>query len=284
MRLFLALIKGKIRVLIKNNNMKNNKQIEILTKIGFTVKEAKVYITLLEYGDQSAGLISKKSNVNRATCYQILEHLKLKGVVSSYKKRDILFFHADEEDGLMNFLVNEKDKVNQKLNYLIENMEDIKALVGQLGLKPKVEFYEGLEGIKKVYLDTIKNNNKNEILAFFGKDFYTSDLKDFITNIYLPRRLKSKVKVKAVIESDIFLDNDENELRERMSYNVKESIEIEINIYNDKVAFISYSNNQYIAVVIQDTKICNALRGIHELIWNLLSTQNSINTIAGKNV
>lgn len=264
--------------------MKKNKQIEILTKIGFTVKEAQVYLTLLEYGDQSAGLISKKSNVNRATCYQTLEQLKSKGVVSSYKKRDILFFHADEEDGLVNFLVNEKDKVNQKLNYLKENITSIKSLVGQLGLKPKVEFYEGLDGIKKVYLDTIKNNNKEEILAFFGTDFYTSDLKDFITNIYLPRRLERKVKVKAVIESNIFLDNDKEELRERMSYNIKKSIEIEINIYNDKVAFISYSNNQYIAVVIQDTKICNALRGIHELIWNLLSTKNSVNAIATKSI
>lgn len=251
--------------------------INILQKIGLNDKEAKVLLTLYEYGDQTAGLISKKSKVNRSTCYQILDNLKSKGLVSSYKKRDILFFHADDAQGLSQMLENKMDTVISQMKFLKDNIESLKALSASLGIKPKVKFYEGLEGVKKVYLDSLVENKDKEILAFFGKNFYTKELQNFITDVYLPRRLERNIKLKGIIESSIFASDDNSQLRERMPFQLDIEIELEMNIFNDKVAFISYSNQQYIAVVIEDAKIGQALRGMFKLMWGLLRNEERPN-------
>jgi sugar-specific transcriptional regulator TrmB len=249
--------------------------IDILKEIGLSKKESEVYISLLRYGDQSVGVISKKSGVNRSTCYQIMSDLKDKGLVSSYKKRDVLFYHADKTNGLLMFLKNKKDEIDDKINFLNSNFHIIQAIANSLSYKPKVEFYEGFEGIKKIYYDTIEENKNSEILAFFGKDFYPDELKNFITNTYLPQRLEKKIKVKAIIESQIYSELDKKQLRERVTYKLDKQLQVEINIYNKRVAFIAYSNNQYVGVVIEDEKISDALRGIHYLIWNLLRNKKT---------
>ncbi len=57
-----------------------------LEEIGLNEKEAKVYIATLELGEGSASEIAKKSEVNRATTYFILEKLIKMGLVSTSNK------------------------------------------------------------------------------------------------------------------------------------------------------------------------------------------------------
>ena len=56
-----------------------------LIEAGFSEKEAKVYLALLELGEGNIAKITQKSGIKRATVYLEIEALKSKGYVSLVK-------------------------------------------------------------------------------------------------------------------------------------------------------------------------------------------------------
>jgi sugar-specific transcriptional regulator TrmB len=52
-----------------------------LKKIGFSEKEALIYLQLVHAGGQSASTLAKKTRINRTTMYDILENLKSRGLI-----------------------------------------------------------------------------------------------------------------------------------------------------------------------------------------------------------
>lgn len=50
----------------------------ILQRIGFTEKEAKVYLSLLEFGETVTSAIARHSQLKRPTVYLTLENLQKK--------------------------------------------------------------------------------------------------------------------------------------------------------------------------------------------------------------
>ena len=71
-----------------------------LMDIGLSEKEAAVYLALLELGSDTVQHIAKKSAVNRATTYVILDSLKKKGVVSTVEKGTKTHFQAESPESL----------------------------------------------------------------------------------------------------------------------------------------------------------------------------------------
>lgn len=49
-----------------------------MQRYGFTQREAKVYVTVLEMGSSIASMISKRTGLKRTSVYEILEALKQK--------------------------------------------------------------------------------------------------------------------------------------------------------------------------------------------------------------
>ena len=62
---------------------------EKLEKLGFSPKEADVYISLLELGSAVVSDVAKKAGINRSTAYVLLESLEKKGFVSVSEKDNI---------------------------------------------------------------------------------------------------------------------------------------------------------------------------------------------------
>ena len=57
-----------------------------LQNYGFSEKEAKVYLTTLELGSSPASSIARRSEINRATVYTLLEELKKRGMAMETTK------------------------------------------------------------------------------------------------------------------------------------------------------------------------------------------------------
>ena len=62
---------------------------QLLTSLGLSKNEAKVYLALLDLGSATAGKIAEKSKVHRTNVYDALERLIEKGVVTYIFKKDI---------------------------------------------------------------------------------------------------------------------------------------------------------------------------------------------------
>lgn len=128
-----------------------------LQKFNLSENEAKLYIALLELGETSIQRISKKSKISRTTTYSIIESLQKKGLIISTKRQKRTFYYAENPKKLELIL-------EEKLNSLKNLIPSILSISNLIDRKPKIKFFEGEEGIKNIYRDTL-NFPDSELLS-----------------------------------------------------------------------------------------------------------------------
>ena len=135
-------------------------------------------------------------------------------------------------------------------------------------VKPKLWFYEGVEGLKKVYNDTLSYNN-SVMYQWASNDMFDAIEADWLFD-YVKRRVKNKIKALCIAtdvpEMEDFKKHDKEQLRE-MRLISKESypFKIEMNIYGNRVAMIS--GRDKIGVIIESKPIASTLKLIFKLCW-----------------
>ncbi len=237
-----------------------------LIKLGFSPKEAGVYLTLLELGPSTAAEIARKAGINRTTSYDILESLAGNGLVILTGSK-IQKYSAENPEKVLKFL---EDNIKQAQNRLNEAQMLLPELLSLFSTKekPKIRFYDGTDGMKEAFEDTL--TAKDEILAFaVGADMFKSLGRDYFKN-YFKKRAEKNIKVRVIAPDDpgsrdVVL-NDKKELR--MSLLVPKDkfyFSIEMNIYNNKIMIASWKEK--FAIIIESEEISGAQRKIFELAW-----------------
>jgi HTH-type transcriptional regulator, sugar sensing transcriptional regulator len=233
----------------------------ILTAIGLTDKEARVYLSLIELGTSIVSQVATKARINRVTTYDILKRLKEKGLISTLTKNRLKYFTATDPEIVAS-------SFEQRSKSLTDAVPTLKRLCGETA-HPRIQYFEGLEGIKAIYEDTL--SAKKEILNFSNSEeirrYWPTYDKD-----YVKKRAKKHIHLKGVIPTDEAgkkvkaedkLYNREMRLLPKDQYPFAN----EINIYNDKVAIISFSD-ELIGMIIQSKEIANTQRAIFQMCWD----------------
>lgn len=237
-----------------------------LEKLGLDDKEARVYLALLELGEGNIQQIAKKSGVKRTTVYDIIESLKLKGLLSSVRKNKKELFYAEDPRKL-------EDMLDEKKQTLRRILPELLSIANALDKKPKIRFYEGAEGIKEVYRDTLKYPDQ-ELLAWVSEEAVISFDEKFLNEYYLPKRVEKKIWVRAIAPDRVYMQKykglDEKSLRRTKLVSMEKfPLEVEINLYGkNKIGAMSFGEK--IGLIIESQKIYTTLRSIFELNWNSL--------------
>ena len=135
-----------------------------LEKLGFSPKESDVYLALLELGTAAVSDVAKRANINRSTTYIILDSLAERGLVSTSENQNIKFFSVTPPERLLQYM-QDLVKKNTELVGLAHNLlPELKSLYIGVGPKPRVQFFEGTEGLKTAYEDTL--TSKETIRAY----------------------------------------------------------------------------------------------------------------------
>lgn len=247
-----------------------NQLIAVLTNLGLTDKEAKVYLSCTELGTAVVSDIAHKAGINRVTAYDILEKLKQRGMVSYYTKKKIKYFSSIAPENLL-------EEFEKRTSDLRGVLPKFKTLTGEIN-HPRVRYFEGLEGIKAIYADTL--SSKTEILNYSNsyeirKQWPTYD-QDYVAKraekqIYL-RGISPKDKAGETVQS-----HDKEFHREmRLIPSDKFDFTNEINIYDDKVAIISFKD-ELIGMIIESIEITNSQRAIFDMCWQFASIVYPLN-------
>lgn len=234
-----------------------------LEKIGLDQKEIQVYIGLLELGDANIVEISKKSGVKRTTVYDVLNSLKAKGLVGQTKRKNRTLYFAENPQKLQQ-QIEEKRETIQKI------LPELLAITNKLENKPKIRFFEGIEGIKEVYKDTLKYP-RAEILAWATHEAISHFDIDYLWQSYVPARLENKIWTRVIAPDNAEMRNlksyDEKHLRQiRLVSNENLLFEVEINLYGGKnIGVMSFQ--EQIGLIIESKKMYNTLKSIFEINW-----------------
>lgn len=238
---------------------------DVLTDIGLSKKEASVYLANLELGPSVASDIALKSKLNRVTCYDILEKLIQKGFISTYTQKKVRVFAATDPDIV-------RSSYREKYLNLKTALPDLRRLHGKTP-HPRVRYYEGIEAIKKIYLDTL--TAKTEILNYADSKSIREHWPAYDQE-YVKTRVKKKIYLRGIAPLDEYgkavVEKDKVSYREIRLVELKPFFFAnEINIYDDKVAIISFGKEEVLGMIIESQEIADTQRAIFSMAWNSTS-------------
>lgn len=235
---------------------------QILEGIGFHEKEALVYLACLELDGAANTEIAKKTKLNRITNYEILKRLQNKGVVTSFKKRNGKHFVAIDPR-----IVLKQHK--EKLALLEESLPELLSFTNTLPHKPKIYFLEGIDGIKKIYDDSLQA--RKEILTYTNPEDIRKLLGDTYIDKYVQERVKRNIRVRGFAP-----DDTSGQAEQKVAPSVLRQVKLfsrdrypihnEIMIYNDRIAL--FSGKDRMGLIIENESLANTFRSIWEMQWN----------------
>lgn len=239
-----------------------------LINLGLSPEESKVYISILELGGSYASNIARKAQINRATCYHTLDNLQKKGFISSYTKGKVLWFNAESPEKIV---LTQTEKLKQAKNL----MPQLLSISNALTFKPKIRFFEGVEGVKTVFEDVLQSKEK-EILGYTNIRELGNLFADYFRN-YCRRKIAKKIKTRYLAPAtgegvdlidQFYPKNYDKNLVEVLLVNKKEFFfENEISIYENKVAVISLNPQEPMALLIESPTFAKSMRSIFNLAW-----------------
>jgi sugar-specific transcriptional regulator TrmB len=244
-----------------------------LQTLGLSEKEAKVYLTSLELGADTAQNIAQRSGINRATTYVQIELLKQKGLMSQFEKGKKTFYTAESPERLASLLSSFEKEINFKKSELTRILPSLQDLFAGAGERPKVRFFEGAEGSKALHAEYLMVKNK-KIEAFVNLDqllkFAPKHEED-----YTPHRISKNIHGYIIYtqKSGVWTEGtDEKKLREARYLppaDTEDEICADIDIFDNKVAIITYRSKPT-CVIIEDSDIAKTLRTVFRALWKKL--------------
>jgi len=243
----------------------DNKQ---LSAFGLTEKESEVYLALLNSGPTNIYNVAKKTGINRIALPEVVESLVNKKMLTTSVKGKRKIYSAEPPELLRDFL---KDKIA----LFDELLPMLKLQMSKGGIKPKMEYYEGIEGIERVFRDSYESKDKL-LLGFSGIGNLTNQkqgLMNFWDKEYIPKRKKIGLKVKLIIPDDakgkFYKSKDLVHFREsRLIPASQYNFECEFHVWDNVTAFISYTTDEEFALKITSKPIANTVKMIWRIVWN----------------
>jgi sugar-specific transcriptional regulator TrmB len=233
-----------------------------LRQIGLSENEAVVYLAALEAGTASASAIAVAADMNRVSTYSILKRLLQQGMVSTQREKGVQYFTALPPEVLV-------QDARQKARELSESLPLLQFLKKGDNRRVNVEFFEGIEGIKKAYLESL--NATTEICNYADSKNIRQHWPEYDKN-YVAQRAKKKIFLRGLTKNDAYgkkVQREDNKYYRKMRFIDKKyfQIENEVKIFDDKMLIVSFQPTPF-AVIIESEAVADTQRQIFELAWS----------------
>jgi len=231
-----------------------------LEKLGFTVNEAKVYLTLLRIGASKAGRIAIESNLERTSTYNALKNLIKEGVISYIIESNKKVFHACDPKKIVDVFY-EKQK---HASLLIPKLTEIKKYEKE---KENITKFRGYSGIKTALNDILNSCKKNEEYLIFGSENQLSEKMPVYAKIYVSRKDRKKLRARILIKRGLKGRKRKMSKYTRVRYVPSNVISpANVNVYSNKILIILWNETPE-AVIIEDESAAAAFRSYFEFMW-----------------
>ncbi len=261
------------------NDKDLKKATQLLSSIGLSDKEVDVYLALLEFGTRSSSFIVKKTKLSRGTAYFLLHSLLEKGLVSKSSKGSVQHFSPLHPQQLQEYLKRRQAALKKVEEEVGDSMGMFMSLLNPLATRPKIEFFEGVEGAQRVLDDALKSKEKLirgffsliDFVEFLGTDFLARYTQKRIDKGYTAHVIRTKEKDKEAIKKNVPIKGHSTSKKERRTVKfVDEDLAFPMSVilYDNKVALIS-SKEEGFALRIESQEFTSMMKKIFDLLWKL---------------
>jgi sugar-specific transcriptional regulator TrmB len=237
---------------------------QLIRCTGLAETPIRIYFATLELGQASIQQIAKKSAVKRTSIYNFLPILIQMGLILETSKKRRKVYSAMDPYQLF-------EHTKSKMNELESLLPELSALNNSHISKPRVTYYEGLEGTEEVYADML--HERKEIFAYEDLEHMKKAMRGSFFANWPSERAKRNIGFKSITrDSSVAREfNKQNiKLLRKAKFIQVEDLKTEINIYGDKVALMSFQTNPPFCVLIEDKNIAMTLKTMWQELWKKL--------------
>jgi len=241
-----------------------------LQQLGLRERQISIYLALLQMGEAMVQDLSAKTKIKRTTVYSILDTLVQKGLATFIDKGFHRFYYAENPKKVLVYFKDQKENLVNQEKKFSEILPELAGLYNVNATKPKIRFYEGVEGLKQIYEETLLLKSNEEMLAYGQAELIHKILGDEWVENYLVRRHKARIFQRAIVEdSELGREHQKNDKEEN-----RETILVpkeifpfvnEINIFANKLSIVSFK--EQMGVIIESADVAKTQRAIFELAW-----------------
>lgn len=236
-----------------------------MKNLGLSEAESKIYLAALELGKALPKHLAEKASVKRPTLYQVLPDMMQQGLLTETPVGKRRFLVGEDPQ---NFL----EKKQSELEQIEKLIPELRLLLSASRTKPKIIFYEGVDGVKKIYLDNLRE--KKPTLNLIGLENIHPEIDKYAQHYYIPRRIKYGITIDILISGSIkspfmYLKTDPYALRKVKILDPKKfPIPLDAYIYGDNVSFALWrKDSEPIGLIIRSKEIATTMRSLFNFIW-----------------
>lgn len=245
---------------------------DILIEIGLKHNEAKIYLTLLWIGTTHAGRLVLETKLPKATVYDTLESLEKKWLIHSYIHAKTTKYTAEDPEYIVHILEKQSKELKKKQQQFATILPELYGIRNEHFQVPKIRMYQGMEGMKTVLDDTL---SAHEIIYTYVN---VQDMETYfkaINDPYAQKRVEHNIKKRVFVEDTPW---SRDFLKKYIGMKVSEVkflpaskiFHLEMNIYDNKVTYLTYRDREPIGIIIEDRDIYEVQRALFETLWSMI--------------
>jgi sugar-specific transcriptional regulator TrmB len=239
----------------------------LLEQAGLNQSEVKVYKRLLEYGELTPPRLSELTGLARQNTYAALKTLAAKQLIEVISRRKKLTYEIQHPNRLVELVDKQIDETKMVQKSLKANMPELISMFNLASNKPGISYFEGLDGIKNIYLDWLRIKPA-EVLVFRSShddeklgDFLVSFKKRRALNGTKARMISQTIPTKEVIEQDVELLVQRKHVPDEYFH-----LDTEVSVGSNQVSFITFDKHMR-GFVITSKEVAQTFKTIFESLW-----------------
>lgn len=251
--------------------MENEQILDIFNTLGLDRTQAKAYLATLEIGEALPKQIADRTGISRATLYLSFPELEQRGILVPFQKGKRRLFKAQNPDELLQSL---KENVND----LEQSLPDLQAIYQTNSIKPRVQYYDGIEGVKKLYQETLKDKG-GIIRAFQRISNIHPEIQKYLASYYSPERVRREIEARNIVSdqsNDKIMPAGKKLFRENRFIDPnKFPFMFEGLIFGSKVGFANFeAGSQLGAIIVDSEEIAKSVRSLFDFAWQFAERQD----------
>jgi len=254
---------------------------DIITQLqgfGLGDHESRVYSALLETSPANATLIAKKCSLSRSSVYTTLSSLIAKGLVGTTYKNEVKQFVAEGPGSLRQMLDIQKKELDGRYRVFDALQKNIEQLGGSSLHVPQITFFEGQEGLKKIYLSMMRKARKDSTLLLLRDEFVWDPEWSFIFESEWHGKIK-KVKQEKNIKTRLLINDSAAEKKYAALYRKTKGLKVAkipaaqavkkfaIYIMDDMVSIMSIERNNLVGIHMVNAHIAKNFTSFFDVLW-----------------
>jgi len=241
-----------------------------LLKLGFTSRQADIYLALLSMGETSIGPLERKLRLHRQLIYNAIEELKDRDLVKVLPRGNRRYFSAADPE---NILENIRGKMSLAKT-IIPKLSQQRAVIKHAH---EIEIFEGTDGVQKFFRLVLQKFPKDSTAYIIGggaSKFMKITSKGNFFRQYENMRLRRGIRHKILLyenqkrDPDIDLYTSKRDLVDYRFLPDEFDQPLATGIWSDRISLFIFGDEPMI-ISLEGKKLVDTYKNYFKLLWSI---------------